>query len=113
MKKILIGLVGGIIGAIINVAFLFFSPNLAINIYLSTAITWIVIGILISTCNFELNGIIKGILVAVLVSASSLVYTISSSFIGAIWSIVNTVIVGAIIGYAIEKISNIIANKNR
>lgn len=46
-----------------------------------------------------------------LVSAPSLIYTITSTFSGAIWRLVNTIIVGAIIGYGIEKISkNIIRN---
>lgn len=111
MKKILIGLAGGVAGAIINVAFLLFAPNLEMEVYLSTAITWLAIGILISMCDLKMNGIVKGIAVAILVSSSSLVYTMSSSFSSAMWTIVNTVMVGAFIGYSIEKLLIIVVNK--
>lgn len=111
MKKILIGLAGGVVGAIINVAFLLFAPNLEMEVYLSTAITWLTTGILISMCDLKMNGIVKGISVAILVFASSLVYTMSSSFSGAMWTIVNTVMVGAFIGYSIEKLLKIAVNK--
>lgn len=106
MKKIIIGICGGIIGAVINILFLLFAPDLEIEVYLSTGITWLVIGVLISSCSFKLNGILKGIIIAILVSSSSLVYTITSSISGAVWTMINTIIVGAIIGYAIEKVSS-------
>lgn len=106
MKKILIGFCGGVIGAIINVVFLLFAPDLKFEIYLSTAITWIVIGILISACDFKINGILKGIVVAILVSASSLVYTVTSSLSGAVWTVSNILIVGAVIGYGIDKLKD-------
>ena len=77
MKRIVIGLIGGIIGAVINIFFLLFAPNLEIEVYVATGITWIAIGILISLCNFKMNSILKGIIVSFLVSASSLVYTLS------------------------------------
>lgn len=111
MKKIVIGFCSGIIGAIINIIFLLFVPDLEIEIYLSTGVTWIVIGILISSCSFKLNGILKGIIVSFLVSASSLIYTITSSISGAMWTLINTLIVGAIIGYAIEKVNSKLENK--
>ncbi|MEH6944863.1 hypothetical protein [Bacillus sp. JJ722] len=103
MKKYLIGIITGLAGAVINIVFLLFTPKLDTTIYISTGITWLVIGLLISACDFKINGIVKGIIVALLVSASSLVYTISSTLSGALWTIVNTVIVGAIIGFVIEK----------
>lgn len=105
MKRILIGLIGGILGAIVNVAFLFFAPDLKFEVYLSTAITWIVIGILISVCDFKINGSLKGIVVSLLVSASSLVYTMASSLSGAIWTVVNILLVGAVMGYGIDQLA--------
>lgn len=105
MKRILIGLIGGILGAIVNVAFLFFAPDLKFEVYLSTAITWIVIGILISVCDFKINGPLKGIVVSLLVSASSLVYTMASSLSGAIWTVVNILLVGAVMGYGIDQLA--------
>lgn len=110
MKKYFIGLIGGLIGAIINVIFLFFASDIEMEVYLSTIVTWLVAGLLISACDFKLNGIVKGIIVSILVSARSLIYTITSTFSGAIWTLANTIIVGAIIGYGIEKISKNIIN---
>ena len=55
MKRIVIGLIGGIIGAVINIFFLLFAPNLEIEVYVATGITWIAIGILISLCNFKMS----------------------------------------------------------
>ena len=81
MKRIVIGLIGGIIGAVINIFFLLFAPNLEIEVYVATGITWIAIGILISLCNFKMNSILKGI-----------------------WTMINALVVGAIIGYVVEKI---------
>ena len=104
MKRIVIGLIGGIIGAVINIFFLLFAPNLEIEVYVATGITWIAIGILISLCNFKMNSILKGIIVSFLVSASSLVYTLTSSISGAIWTMINALVVGSIIGYVFEKI---------
>lgn len=51
-------------------------------------------------------------MVSFLVSASSLVYTFTSSASGSIWTLINTLVVGAVIGYAIEKVISIITNKN-
>lgn len=112
MKRIVIGFIGGIIGASINIFFLLFASNLEIEVYFATGITWIAIGILISLCNFKMNSILKGIIVSFLVSASSLVYTFTSSISGAIWTMINTLIVGAIIGYVVEKIISKTSNKN-
>lgn len=102
MKKFIIGLVGGVVGAAINSAQLIFASDIETEVYISTAITWIAIGILIAACNFKINGILKGIVVSILVSASSLVYTITSSFTGALWTIAVAVILGAIMGYCID-----------
>lgn len=110
MRKIFVGVCGGIVGALINILFLLFAPDLEIKVYLSTGFTWVAIGILISSCNFKVNRFLKGIVVAVLVSGSSLVYTISSSVSGGVWTLINTIIVGAIIGYSIDKIISRLEN---
>lgn len=104
MKKIAIGICGGIIGAVINILFLLLAPGLDIKVYISTAVTWLVIGIFISSCSFKLNGILKGIIISILVSASSLIYTAASSVSSTVWTLIPTVIIGAVMGYAIEKV---------
>lgn len=104
MQRVFVSFCGGVVGAIINILFLLFAPDLEMNVYLSTGFTWIAIGILIASCNFKLNGALKGMIVALLVSVSSLIYMITSSLSGAAWTLVNTFMVGAIIGYVIDTI---------
>ncbi|GAA0084903.1 hypothetical protein UT300007_13420 [Clostridium sp. CTA-7] len=111
VNKYVIGIICGIVGAIINITFLLFAAGIDTKVYLSTGATWIAIGLLISACDFKINSFLKGIVISLLVSLPSLIYTFSSSLSGAIWITVNTTIVGAIIGFAIEKISNMIKTK--
>ena len=111
MRKTLVGLLCGVIGVIINIGMLLFAPKLEMEVYLSTTITWLVIGILISICSLKLNAILKGIVISLLVSAPSLVYSISDSLSGAILTISNTIIIGGIIGYCIEYIYKLLFNK--
>lgn len=106
MKKYISGSICGIIAGIINCLFLLFAEDLEITIFISTFIIWLVIGILISSVDFKTNSIIKGIIVSLLVSSPSLVYTISSTLLGAIWTTVTTLLVGAFMGYIIEKVNN-------
>lgn len=102
MKKVLAGLCGGIVGAIIHVLFLLFAPGLEREVFLSTGFSWIAIGILISVCSLKAHGAVKGMAVAMLVSISTLIYTISSSFSGAVWTLAYTLCIGALIGYLID-----------
>lgn len=106
MKKYLIGMGCGFIGAIINLLFLLMAPNIEISVYISTLITWIVIGLLISASEFKINSIAKGILISILVSLPSLVFTIVSTISGAVWTVINTIIAGGFIGYFIDKVLN-------
>lgn len=112
MKKVMIGLGGGVIGAAVNVLFLLSAPNLETEVYLSTVITWLVIGVLISSCNFQVSGVLKGVIVSLLVSASSLIYTATSSVGGAIWTLISTLVCGAVIGYVIGKVSSKMEGKS-
>lgn len=104
MKKLFAGFCCGGAGAAVNLLFLVLAPDIELQVYLSTGLTWVAIGILTAFCNFSLNGALKGILVALLVSAPSLVYTVTASAAGAVWTILNTLVVGAAIGYAADKI---------
>ena len=66
----------------------------------------VVIGFLISSVNFKVDGILKGIIVSLLLSLSSLIYTFSSNIFGGIWTIITTIMVGAFMGYIIERVQN-------
>ncbi|MGM0229911.1 hypothetical protein IGJ28_001998 [Enterococcus sp. AZ091] len=105
MKKIINGFSIGVVCAGINMLFLLFAPDLSIDIYLSTGITWIAIGVLISSSDFKVNSVLKGMIISFLVSANSLIYTMSSSISGVLWMVVNTALIGGIAGYTIEKVN--------
>lgn len=107
MKKYVVGLFCGVAGAAVNMVFLLSAPGLGPEVFVSTGITWIVTGILISACDFKLKGFFRGMLVAVLVSASSLVYTFIASVSGGIWTLVSTIMVGAVMGYAVDRTGTI------
>lgn len=104
MKKYRTGILSGVLAGSINCLFLLFAKDLSISVYVSSFITWIVIGLLISSVDFKLNGIAKGIIVAILVSLPSFIYTIESTIYGALWNLGITLLVSAIIGYIIEKV---------
>lgn len=104
MKKYLIGVLSGVVGGIGNTAFLFFAPNIENAVYISTFVTWLVIGLLIASSDFKLSGIFKGAIIAVLISLPSLIFTIVSSPTGAIWSLANAIIFGALMGFVIDKV---------
>lgn len=106
MKKYISGILSGIIAGLINCLFLFFASDLEVTIFISTFINWVVIGLLISSVNFKIDGILKGIVVALLLSLSSLIYTFSSNIFGGIWTIITTIMVGAFMGYIIERVQN-------
>lgn len=103
MKKYINGIIAGIIVGIFHCLFLLFAKGLEITVFISTFITWIVVGVLISSVDFKTNSIIKGVTVSLLVSLPSLVYTFTSTIFGGIWTLFTTVLVGAFMGYIIDK----------
>ena len=105
MKKYISGIISGILAGVINCLFLLFSQDLEITVFISTFVIWVVTGILISSVDFNVNGILKGIIVSVLVSMSSLIYTFSSTIIGGIWTLITTIMVGAFMGYIVQKVN--------
>jgi len=104
MKKYVIGIIAGVIGAGINILFLISATGIDFNVYISTGVTWLVIGLLTAACDFKMKGIVKGIFVALLVSSSSFVYTFSSSVSGGMWTVIDTAVIGAAIGFFLDKI---------
>ena len=103
MKKYIKGIIIGTMIGLIQSLFLLFAKDIAITVYISTLITWIIIGLLISSVDFKINRTVKGTFVALLVSAPSFVYTFSVTVLGTIWTLTTTVIMGALMGYFIEK----------
>lgn len=102
MKKYLIGSLIGLVAGGLQCLFLLFA-DVEITVWISIVITWIVIGLLISTVDFKVNSPLKGMIVSLLVSLPSLIYTISTTMVGAIYTFITTLILGALLGYLIEK----------
>lgn len=102
MNKYFKGIIIGLVAGIVNCVFLLFAKDIEITVYISTFITWTVIGLLISSVDFKINSILKGTIVSLLVSLPSLVYTLSSTIIGAIWTFLTTLFIGAFLGYIIK-----------
>ncbi|MBY0754069.1 hypothetical protein K5V21_01240 [Clostridium sardiniense] len=113
MKNYIVGIIVGLLGGMVNILFLLFAPDIDISVYVSTFITWTIIGLLISSSNFKLNGFLKGSLIAVMLSLPSIVYTISFSVFGAIWTLINSIIIGAIMGFVIENVQKKFNQNNR
>ena len=105
MKKYITGIIIGTIAGVINCLFLFFANDLETPVFVSIFFMWIVIGLLIHAVNFKMNGLLKGIVVSLLVSISSLIYTFSSTVFGGIFTLMTTVLVGAFMGYLIDKVN--------
>lgn len=103
MKKKIIGIVLGSILGGVNITPMLFQ-NLDYTVIISNFIIWIVIGLVLSISNLKFNYIIQGSIMSVVISASSLVYIAASSVIGLIWTILWTILSGAVMGFLFEKI---------
>lgn len=103
-NKIFVGVALGTAAGVVNTLFLLFAQDIEWTVYLSTFITWIVCGFFISTNALRINGIIKGTLIAILLSLPSLIYVLSANIFGAVWTIMWTIVFGGIIGFLIDKV---------
>ncbi len=104
MKRYFIGVRLGALGGVINTAFLLFAAGVEPAVYISTFITWLVIGLMIVSSDFQIPWIAKGITIAVLLSLPILVFPLLSAPIGALWNVVTTILCGARIGFFSDKI---------
>ncbi len=106
MKKYMSGITSGMIAGVINCLFLLFASDLEVIVFLSTFTNWVIIGVLISSVDFKFNSILKGIVVSLLLSVSSFLYTFSSNILGGIFITTTTIIIGALMGYIVDKVNN-------
>ncbi|MFT9076023.1 hypothetical protein [Ethanoligenens sp.] len=105
MKRFVIGIGIGAVAGIINILPMLFAKNIGFTIYLSTFITWLIIGFFIVSSSLRLNGTLKGILISVLISLPSLIFTFASTLYGAIWNIAWVLILGAVTGSVLDKLA--------
>lgn len=106
MKKInkaYLGIILGVIVGVINVLPMILQ-KISWDANISTFLTWVIVGFLISTTNLKLQGILKGIIISILIFIPSTIFVIESNLTGAIWIIVMTLIFGSLLGYLIDRL---------
>lgn len=102
MKKILIGLgIGAIIGIIDVVPMII--QNLTWDANISAFTMWIVAGFFVSTSNLKINSVIKGIIISLLCLLPVGIIIAWSEPMSLIPISIMTLILGAILGYSINK----------
>lgn len=97
-KGILLGVVAGIIDVVPMIM-----QNLTWDSNLSAFSMWVVSGFVISTSDLKLTGYLKGLLVSLLLLIPSAVLIAWKEPIWLIPVLTMTVILGSLLGYAIEK----------
>lgn len=103
MKKIKIGILLGAAAGIIDII-LMIVQNLTWDANISAFSMWVVVGFLISIIDLNINSIIKGILIALLVLLPTAILIGWKEPFSLIPIISMTIILGGLLGYSITKI---------
>jgi hypothetical protein len=103
INKIYLGIILGVIAGVINVL-LMISQEVSWRINISTFLTWVIVGFLISSTNLKLQGILKGIIISILVFIPSIVLVLEFNLTSAILIIVKALIFGSLFGYLIDRL---------
>ena len=102
-NKIYLGVILGVIVGVLNVLPMILQ-KISWDANISTFITWIIVGFLISTTNLKIRGIFKGIIISILIFIPSTIFVIESNLTGAIWIIIMTLIYGSLLGYLVDRL---------
>jgi hypothetical protein len=102
MRRIYLGLMLGFLAGIIDLIPMLFQ-KLTLDANLSALSLWIIAGFLISTNNLKMNSILKGIVISFLVLIPSAFIIGGEQPISLIPITIMTLILGAILGYSIER----------
>jgi hypothetical protein len=105
MKRIKIGILLGIVAGIIDVIPMILQ-NLTWDANISAFTMWIIVGFLIATVDLKINSIIKGILLAFLVLLPTAILIGWKEPFSLIPISTMTIILGGVLGYSIQKLSN-------
>ncbi|NOU46790.1 MAG: hypothetical protein HOO86_06985 [Bacteroidales bacterium] len=103
MKKIIIGILLGVVAGIIDVIPMIMQ-NLTWDANISAFTMWIVVGLLIATIDLKINPIIKGILTAFLVLLPTAILIGWKEPVSLIPIAIMTTILGGLLGFSIKKI---------
>jgi hypothetical protein len=104
MKKLMIGIVLGIVAGTIDVIPMIMQ-NLTWDANISAFSMWIIVGFLISMIDLKINSIIKGILIAFLVLLPSAILIGWKEPLSLIPISIMTIILGGLIGFSFNKIT--------
>ncbi len=104
-KRILIGILVGVLAGIIDVIPMIIQ-KLSWDANLSAFSMWIVVGVFISSINWKINSILKGIIVAFLTLVPCTFIIGWEEPFALIPIFVMTLILGALSGFFINKLSN-------
>lgn len=103
MRKMVLGLLIGAVLGVVNVAPLLFQ-ELDISVVISNYVIWLVAGFVLSIAQLKMKHVMQGVLIALIVSASSLVYIAASGVAALVWTLIWTVLSGGLMGIFYEKL---------
>ncbi|HEY5592517.1 MAG TPA: hypothetical protein VIK55_16060 [Paludibacter sp.] len=106
MKKVKVGILLGFVAGIIDVIPMILQ-KLTWDANISALSMWVVAGLLISTIDWRINSIVKGILISFLVLVPSAILIAWKEPISLIPIATMTIILGGLLGYSIGKINNL------
>jgi hypothetical protein len=104
-KRIIIGLIIGLIAGIIDVVPMLIN-KLPIDANLSAFSMWVICGFLISVVSINLHPIVKGIIISFLVLTPCLILIAWKEPLSLIPVSIMTLLLGSALGYSIEKLSS-------
>jgi len=106
MKKVKVGILLGFVAGIIDVIPMILQ-KMTWDANISALSMWVVAGLLISTIDWRINSIVKGILISFLVLVPSAILIAWKEPISLIPIATMTIILGGLLGYSIGKINNL------
>lgn len=102
MRKIVLGILLGVIAGMIDLIPMLFQ-NLTLDANLSAFSLWVITGFLIAISKINVTGELKGIIISFLVLFPSAILIGWKEPVSLVPIVVMTLILGAFIGYFIEK----------
>jgi len=102
-KKVIKGTFLGVIAGIIDITPMIIQ-NLPLNSILSAFCMWVALGFLINTSTLKINGVLKGLLLSFLVLLPTAILIAQAEPVSLIPIGIMTVILGALLGFASDKI---------
>lgn len=104
MKKVKVGFLLGLAAGIIDLIPMLLE-KLTWDANVSALSMWVIVGIFISTIEWKINSILKGVLISVMVLLPTAILIAWKEPISLIPIVSMTIILGGLLGYSIKKIN--------